>query len=130
MNKVKLGRTGLVVAKNGFGALPIQRIGAAEAGRLLRKALDNGFDYVDTARFYTDSEEKIGLALADRRDRFTLATKTGATTATAFWKDLETSLGLLKTDHIDVYQFHNPGFVPVTQIRVDFRFFLRPGMCL
>lgn len=112
MNKVKLGRTGLVVAKNGFGALPIQRIGAAEAGRLLRKALDNGFDYVDTARFYTDSEEKIGLALADRRDRFTLATKTGATTATAFWKDLETSLGLLKTDHIDVYQFHNPGFVP------------------
>ena len=112
MDTVKLGRTGLVVAKNGFGALPIQRIPADEAGRLLRKALDNGFDYIDTARAYTDSEEKIGLSVADRRDRFTLATKTGAQTAAAFWKDLETSLRLMRTDRIDVYQFHNPGFVP------------------
>ena len=112
MKKVTLGRTGLVVAKNGFGALPIQRIGAAEAARLLRRALDGGFDYFDTARFYTDSEAKIGAALSDRRDRFTLATKTGAKTADAFWKDLETSLSLLKTDHIDVYQFHNLPFVP------------------
>lgn len=110
--KVTLGRTGLTVGKNGFGALPIQRIPAADAAHLLQKALDNGFDFVDTARFYTDSEAKIGAALADRRDSFVLATKTGATTAERFWQDLETSLGLLKTDHVDIYQFHNLPFVP------------------
>lgn len=114
-SRVRLGRTGLASAKNAFGALPIQRVSFDEAGLLLRKALDNGFDYVDTARFYTDSEEKIGRALSDRRDTFLLATKTGATQAAGFWKDLETSLGLLRTDHIDVYQFHNPGFVPVPE---------------
>ena len=110
--KVILGRTGLTVGKNGFGALPIQRIPAADAAHLLQKALDGGFDFFDTARFYTDSEAKIGAALADRRDRFVLASKTGAVTAAGFWKDLETSLGLLKTDHLDLYQFHNLPFVP------------------
>lgn len=109
---VTLGRTGLVVARNGFGALPIQRISLSEAGRLLERALDNGFDFIDTARFYTDSEEKIGRALHHRRDDFTLATKTQAQNAAAFWRDLETSLALLKTDHVDLYQFHNPSFVP------------------
>ena len=72
----------------------------------------NGITYFDTARFYTDSEEKIGYALSDIRDKVVIATKTGATTAEGFWKDLETSLSLLKTDFIDLYQFHNPAFCP------------------
>ncbi|MDR3139747.1 MAG: aldo/keto reductase, partial [Treponema sp.] len=79
-----------------------------EAVSLLRKALDGGIDFFDTARGYSDSEEKIGAALSGRRDQFILATKTPATTADQFWKDLETSLGKLKTDYIDIYQFHNP----------------------
>lgn len=112
MDLVKLGNTGFTVNKNGFGALPIQRISKDEAARLLRKAYDNGITYFDTARFYTDSEEKIGCAMADIRDKIIIATKTGATTAEGFWKDLETSLGLLKTDYIDIYQFHNPSFCP------------------
>lgn len=112
MQKVTLGKTGITVNKNGFGALPIQRITKDEAAFLLRKAFDNGITYFDTARFYTDSEEKLGYALSDIRDKVVIATKTGATTAEGFWKDLETSLSLLKTDFIDLYQFHNPAFCP------------------
>ena len=110
---VTLGKSGLVVPKNGFGALPIQRIGKAECTHLLQKALDHGMYYFDTARFYTDSEEKLGEALHDRRDKVVISTKTGATTVEGFWKDLETSLRLLHTDHVELYQFHNPAFCPL-----------------
>ena len=113
MNTVTLGKTGITVNRNGFGALPIQRIPKEDAVRLLRKAYSRGITYFDTARAYTDSEEKLGLAFEGgvRRHLF-LATKTTASTAEQFRKDLETSLRLLKTDYIDVYQFHNPSFCP------------------
>ena len=111
--KVTLGRSGLVVPKNGFGALPIQRISTGETIKLIHKALDHGMYYFDTARFYTDSEEKLGKALHDRRDKVIISTKTGATKVEDFWKDLETSLRLLQTDYVDLYQFHNPDFCPL-----------------
>ena len=109
---VTLGRTGITVNKNGFGALPIQRISEEEAVHLLRKAYDNGITYFDTARWYTDSEHKVGLAFEGMRDKVFIATKTGATSAEGFWQDLETSLKELRTDYIDLYQFHNPSFCP------------------
>ena len=112
MSQVTLGRTGLTVNKNGFGALPIQRISWNEAAYLLQKALDGGIDYFDTARVYTDSEEKIGYALSARRGQFTLATKTMSTDVEGFWNDLHESLKKLNTDCIDIYQFHNPAFCP------------------
>ena len=112
MQTVRLGKTELIVNKNGFGALPIQRISMEDAVYLLQKAFYNGVNYFDTARYYTDSEEKIGEAFAHTRDRIIISTKTGAVTAADFWKDLETSLRLLKTDYIDIYQFHNPAFCP------------------
>ncbi len=112
MKTVTLGKTGITVNKNGFGALPIQRITKEEAARLLRKAYDNGINLFDTARAYTDSEEKIGYALSDVRNHIFITTKTAAKDAEGFWKDLETSLSLLKTDHVDVYQFHNPSVCP------------------
>ena len=112
MKTVALGRTGLVANKNGFGALPIQRVSAEYAGQLLRKAYEAGVNFFDTARSYTDSEEKMGLGLADVREQIIIATKTPSTTVEGFWKDLETSLSLLKTDHVDIYQFHNPAFCP------------------
>lgn len=112
MTQVTLGRTGLIVNKNGFGALPIQRISCDEAAYLLQKALDHGVDFFDTARAYSDSEEKLGIALGGRRDRFILATKTAAKDAEGFWNDLHTSLKNLKTDHVDIYQLHNPPFCP------------------
>ena len=113
MQKMTLGRTGLEISRTGFGALPIQRVSFDEAAALLNRAVDGGITYIDTARAYTDSEEKIGRALSGRRSEFHIATKTHAKTADAMVKDLETSLKLLKTDVIDVYQFHNPPFVPL-----------------
>ncbi|MDF2505544.1 aldo/keto reductase, partial [Clostridium sp.] len=65
MNKIRLGRTNLMVARSGFGALPIQRVSFEEAKNILRKAYDNGINFFDTARMYSDSEEKIGYSLAD-----------------------------------------------------------------
>ena len=112
MGKGTLGKTGVCVEKNAFGALPIQRISKEEAVKLLRKAYDNGVTFFDTARFYTDSEEKVGEAFAGMREKVIIATKTGATTAEGFWKDIEVSLRNLQTDYIDLYQFHNPAFCP------------------
>lgn len=107
-----MGCTGIRVNKNGFGALPIQRIDAKAAVKLMRKAYEAGITFFDTARFYTDSEEKVGEAFDGMRDKVFIATKTGATTVEGFWKDLETSLHNLRTDYIDIYQFHNPSFCP------------------
>ena len=112
MEKVILGRTGIEVNKNGFGALPVQRVSKEEAKVILRKAYDNGIRFFDSARAYSDSEEKIGLALSDVRKDIIITTKTMATNVEDFWKDLHTSLEMLKTDYIDVYQFHNPSFCP------------------
>lgn len=112
MQMVTLGKTGLTVSKNGFGALPIQRISKKDAVYLLQKAFYNGINYFDTARMYTDSEEKMGAAFSYTRDKIIISTKTGAQNAEGFWKDLETSLRELQTDYIDIYQFHNPAFCP------------------
>ena len=112
MTTIRLGRTGLVVNKQSFGCLPIQRITKEEAVKLLRMAYDGGMNYFDTARAYSDSEEKVGAAFAGMRDKIVLSTKTQAVTAEGMWKDLETSLRTLETDYIDIYQFHNPAFCP------------------
>ncbi len=112
MQTVTLGKTGIKTNKNAFGALPIQRISDEAAVHLLRKAYENGMTFFDTARWYSDSEHKVGLAFEGMRDKIYIATKTGAKDAETFWKDLETSLTNLKTDYIDIYQFHNPPFVP------------------
>lgn len=112
MRTTKLGRTGLTVTQTAFGCLPIQRISTEAAGAMLRRAYEAGITLYDTARAYTDSEEKIGLALRDVRGEIVIATKTTARDAKAFREQLAESLRLLKTDFIDIYQFHNPPFVP------------------
>ena len=112
MEHVVLGKTGLKVNKNGFGALPIQRISKEDAVALLQKAFQNGINYFDTARAYSDSEEKMGAALHEVRDQIIISTKTAAQNGEDFWKDLEMSLEKLQTDYIDLYQFHNPAFCP------------------
>lgn len=113
MEYVRLGKTEITVPKNGFGALPIQRVSMDEAVKLLRKAYDNNITFFDTARWYTDSEAKIGRAFKDLRSKVYIASKTGAQDAAAFWRDLETSLTQLGTDYLDLYQFHNPAFCPM-----------------
>ncbi|MBQ4539330.1 MAG: aldo/keto reductase, partial [Oscillospiraceae bacterium] len=112
MTSLKIGKTDIVIEKNGFGCLPIQRITKEEAAYLLRKAVDGGMNYFDTARSYSDSEEKLGYAFEGIRDKVIIATKSHAKNGEEMKQHLETSLKLLKTDHIDVYQFHNPAFCP------------------
>ena len=109
---VTLGTTGITVNKNGFGALPIQRISQEDAVHLARKAYKAGIRFFDTARAYTDSEVKLGEAFEGIRSEVYIATKTAAQNAEDFWEDLHTSLRNLRTEYIDLYQFHNPAFCP------------------
>lgn len=106
MRTVTLGSTGIVTPQNAFGALPIQRVSEEAAVALLRRAYEGGMTFFDTARAYSNSEQRVGLAFAGMRDKVFIASKTMARTPEAFWADLETSLELLRTDYIDVYQFH------------------------
>ena len=106
MKTVRLGKTGITVPQNAFGCLPIQRDSKEVAVKLLREAYEGGMRFFDTARAYTDSEEKVGEAFDSMRDKIYIATKTHAKTPDGFWRDLETSLKLLRTDYIDIYQLH------------------------
>lgn len=108
MEKIRLGSTGLSVTRTAFGALPIQRISNDAAAKLLRRAYDAGINFFDTARGYSDSEEKIGLALADVREDIIIATKSSAPTGQELTSHLETSLANMKTDYVDILQLHNP----------------------
>ncbi|MCP4694636.1 MAG: aldo/keto reductase, partial [Desulfobacterales bacterium] len=112
MEKMRLGRTGLMVGRSGFGALPIQRVDLETAKGILRAAYEGGIDFFDTARNYSDSEEKIGQALSDVRRDIVIATKTHAPDKETLFKDLETSLKNLRTDYIDIYQLHTPRVLP------------------
>lgn len=104
-----LGKTGLRISRMGFGGIPIQRIDAEGTKALMKQLMDEGVNYIDTARGYTVSEEYLGYALEGIRDKFVLATKSMARTKDAMAADIEKSLGNLRTDHIDLYQVHNPG---------------------
>lgn len=106
MKQITLGRTGISTPQNAFGALPIQRVDIPKAVKLLRQAYDGGMTFFDTARSYSDSEIKVGEAFAGMRDKVFLASKTMAKNPEQFWKDLDTTLGNLQTDHLDIYQFH------------------------
>ena len=106
MKTITLGKTGITTPQNAFGALPIQRIDTASAVKLLRRAHEGGMVFFDTARAYTDSEVKLGEAFEGIRDSIFIASKTQATTPEGFVKDLDTTLKNLRTDYLDIYQFH------------------------
>ena len=106
MKAVILGSTGISSPQNAFGALPIQRDDFDIAVQILRRAYEGGMTFFDTARAYSDSEEKMGLALSDVRSHIHIATKTMAKNPDDMKKQLETSLKNLKTDYVDIYQFH------------------------
>lgn len=116
MEYVTLGKTGLRVSRVGFGGIPIQRIDAEAAKKLLDAVEAAGINYIDSARGYTVSEELIGQAIEGRRDKFVLATKTMARDKEGMAKDIETSLRNFRTDYIDLYQVHNPSLQQLEQI--------------
>lgn len=108
MEYVTLGKTGLKIARLGFGGIPIQRVDAATTKELVKAMAEKGINYLDTARGYTVSEEYLGEALEGLRDKFVIATKSMSRTKESMTADIEISLKNLRTDYIDVYQVHNP----------------------
>ena len=108
MERMRLGKTGMMVSKLGFGGIPIQRLTQDDAVAVIKRCLDLGITYLDTANAYTTSEECIGKAIAGRnRKDIIIATKTGARDRAGAEKHLQLSLKHLGTDYIDLYQFHN-----------------------
>ncbi len=106
MREIILGTTGIRTPQNAFGALPIQRVDKQTAVKLLRGAYEGGMVFFDTARAYSDSEEKLGEAFEGMREKIFISSKTQATTPEKFWTDLDTTLKNLRTDYLDLHQFH------------------------
>ena len=106
MESMRLGRTNMTVSKLGFGGIPIQRLPEEDAVAVVKRCLDLGITFLDTANGYTTSEERIGKAIAGRRRQVILATKSGARNREDLSKHLKLSLKRLGVDYIDLYQFH------------------------
>lgn len=103
-----LGKTGLKISRLGLGGIPIQRVDAEQTKDLMHQLKKKGVNFVDTARGYTVSEEYLGYALEGIREDFVIATKSMSRDAASMAKDVDISLKNLRTDYIDLYQFHNP----------------------
>jgi len=106
MDRIRLGRTGMMVSRLGFGGIPIQRVSDDEAVAVVRKCLDLGVTFLDTANAYTTSEARIGRAINGRRQEVIIATKSGSRTREGLERHLKLSLERLGVDYIDLYQFH------------------------
>ena len=111
-----LGKTGLKISRLGLGGIPIQKIDAEGTKELIQKLMNEGVNYIDTARGYTVSEEYLGFALEGVREHFVLATKSMARTKEAMEKDIAISMKNLRTDYIDLYQVHNPSAKDLEQV--------------
>ena len=102
-----LGSTKMKIKRVGFGGIPIQRITQEDTNKVIDELVNQGINFIDTARGYTISEEYIGNSLEGRRDKFYIATKSMSRNYEDMKRDIDTSLKNLKTDYIDLYQIHN-----------------------
>jgi predicted aldo/keto reductase-like oxidoreductase len=119
MEKIRLGRTGMMVSGLGFGGIPIQRVSEEDAIAVVHKCLELGINFLDTANGYTTSEERIGKAIKGKRDGIFLATKSLARTREDIEKHLKLSLERLSVDYIDLYQIHNVSDAKTLQSVLD-----------
>jgi predicted aldo/keto reductase-like oxidoreductase len=110
MRTTTLGQTGLEVSRIGFGGIPIQRVSEEEAIQVVHRCIELGVTLLDTANAYTNSEARIGKALAalpGQRERLVIATKTAARDRVTAWQHLEQSRRHLGIDVVDLWQLHN-----------------------
>lgn len=119
MEKIRLGKTEMMVTRLGFGGIPIQRLSEDDAVAVVRRCLDLGINYLDTANGYSTSEERIGKAVKGRRHDVFIATKTFPGTAEIIEINLDLSLKRLGTDYIDLYQFHGVNDMPTLNKILD-----------
>jgi predicted aldo/keto reductase-like oxidoreductase len=119
MEKIRLGKTGIMATRLGFGGIPIQRLHEDDAVKVVSRCLELGINFLDTANAYTTSEERIGGAVKGRRRDVFIATKTGASTAEEIENTLDLSLKRLGTDYIDLYQFHGVNTMPALEKILD-----------
>jgi len=106
MEKIRLGKTDMMVSRVGFGGIPIQRLTEDEAVTVVRRCLDLGVTFLDSSHAYSSSEERIGKAIAGRREELVLSTRTPSRTRDGAASDLNLSLERLGTDYIDLYHIH------------------------
>ena len=106
MDKIRLGKTNMMVSRLGFGGIPIQRLSDDDAVDVVGRCIDMGATFIDTANAYSTSEERIGRAIAGRRAGLILATKSTSRDREGVEKHLNQSLEKLGIDYIDLYQFH------------------------
>jgi predicted aldo/keto reductase-like oxidoreductase len=106
MEKVRLGRTNLIVEKLGWGGIPIQRVGEREAVSVIQAAVEMGVDLLDTARAYTNSEHRVGLALQKTDRPVILSSKSPIRTA-KIYNDVQESLKQMKVKKVNLYHLHN-----------------------
>jgi uncharacterized protein len=119
MEKIRLGKSGLMITPLGFGGIPIQRLNEADSIAVIRRCLDLGLNYIDTANAYTTSEERVGKAVKGRRHDVIIATKSGSRDPRELEKHIDLSLRRLGTDYIDLYQFHQIGDMPTLKKVLD-----------
>ena len=101
-----LGRTGEELSIIGFGGIVVMNEEAGAAANIVAEAVDRGINYFDVAPSYGNAQERLGPALAPYRNKCFLACKTGGRSKEDSRAELEESLRQLKTDHLDLYQFH------------------------
>jgi len=120
MEKMRLGRTEMMVSKLGFGGIPIQRISEDAAVAIVKRCLELGITFLDTANAYTTSEERIGKAIEGRkRDEVIIATKSTSRSREGVADHLRLSLEHLGVEYIDLYQFHQVGDFKSLEIVLD-----------
>lgn len=103
----KLGSTNIELNRVGFGGIPIQRITQEDTSLVINELINQGINFIDSARGYTVSEEYIGNAIEGKRDKFILATKSMSRSYDDMIRDVNISLNNFKTEYIDLYQLHN-----------------------
>jgi len=105
MEKVRLGKTNLIVTKLGWGGIPIQRPGEREAVSVIRAVIEMGVDLLDTARAYTNSEHRIGLAL-QRTDRPVILSSKSLVRTAKIYNEVHESLKQMKVKKVNIYHLH------------------------
>jgi len=119
MDKIRLGKTGMMVSRLGFGGIPIQRVSEDEAVAVVQRCFDLGITFFDTANAYTTSEARIGKAIKGCRGEVIIATKSTSRSREGVEKHLNMSLEHLGFDYIDLYQFHQVGDFRSLEIVLD-----------